>query len=264
MMNRILGFASLGLSGLALVVSLWGAGGETVAPAPSQEAPSKLSSNELEELEQRVDSLEQTALSLSKRLMLLEQRPMVSSDGGVGVVAAPVALAAEVEQLKTEVRGMIAGEALSSQGGREYLKDMVRTVQEEMRTEQREQRQQQMQQAQAQAQVERAERVRQFISDAKLNYTQEQALKSRMQTEDTQRQALFDSVRAGERSPRDARQELRTLREQMDKEMASVLDEAQRVKYEEMRREEWQQSRPRGWQGQGGDSNPRAGGFRNP
>jgi hypothetical protein len=198
--------------------------------------------------------------------MLLEQRPMASSDGGMG--AAPVVLAAEVEQLKTEVRSMIAGEALNSQGGREYLKDAVRTVQEEMRTEQREQRQQQMQQAQAQTQTERAERLRQFVSDARLNYTQEQALTSRMKNEDAQRQALFDAVRAGEKSPRDVRQELRGLREQTDKEMASVLDEAQRVKYEELRREEWQQSRPRGgqWGGQGGgDSDRRAGGgFRTP
>ncbi len=263
-MNRFLGFASLGLSGLALVVALWGSRGETVAPAPSPATPSTLSSSELEELEQRVESLEQTALTLSKRLMLLEQRPMASSDGGVAV--APVALAAEVEQLKTEVRSMIAGEALSSQGGRDYLKDMVRSVQEEMRTEQRELRQQQLQQAQAQGQVERAERLRQFVSEARLNYTQEQALTSRLQHEDAQRQALFDEVRAGGKSPRDARQELRAAREQTDKGMASVLDETQRVKYEEMRREEWRESRPRGWQGpgQGGDSDRRSGGLRNP
>jgi hypothetical protein len=35
------------------------------------------------------------------------------------------------------VRGLVAGEALQSQGGREYLKDMVRSVQDEMSTEQR-------------------------------------------------------------------------------------------------------------------------------
>jgi vacuolar-type H+-ATPase subunit I/STV1 len=261
MMNRLLGFASLGVSSVALVVALWGSRGETVEPTPPPTVPAALSSAELEELEQRVESLEQTALSLSKRLMLLEQRPMASSDGGVAV--APVTLAAEVEQLKTEVRSMIAGEALNSQGGRDYLKDMVRSVQEEMRTEQRELRQQQMLQAQAQAQAGRAERLRQFVSDARLNYTQEQALTNRMQQEDAQRQALFDAVRAGSKSPRDARQELRAAREQTDKEMASVLDEAQRVKYEEMRREEWRESRPRGW-GQGGDGDQRSGGLRNP
>ncbi|MFY0564018.1 hypothetical protein ACN28E_09230 [Archangium lansingense] len=212
---------------------------------------------ELEALERRVESLEQTSLSLSKRLMLLEQRPMVASDGGV-VAAVPASLAADVEQLRSEVRGMIAGEALNSQGGRDYLKDAVRSVQEEMRTEQRELRQQQMLQAQAQSQAGRAERLRQFASDAKLNYTQEQELSRRMQSEDTQRQALFDAVRSGAKSPRDARQEVRQLRQQTDKEMAAVLDESQQAQYQEMRREERREERPRGggqWrgQGQGGD-----------
>ena len=251
-MNRFLGPASLGLSVLALAMALWGPRGEPVAPpAASEPAADAFTSLELEAIERRVESLEQTSLSLSKRLMLLEQRPMVASDGGVAAV--PASLAAEVEQLRSEVRGMIAGEALQSQGGREYLKDAVRSVQEEMRTEQREQRQQQMLQAQEQAQAGRAERLRQFASDAKLSYSQEQELTRRMQGEDAQRQALFDAVRAGTKSPRDARQEVRQLRQQTDKEMAAVLDESQRAMYEEMRREERREERPRGgqWQGRG-------------
>lgn len=254
-MNRFLGPASLGLSVLALAIALLGSRGETVAPPPANEpAADAFTSLELEAIERRVESLEQTALSLSKRLMLLEQRPVAASDGGVAAVA-PASLAAEVEQLRSEVRGMIAGEALQSQGGRDYLKEAVRSVQEEMRTEQREQRQQQLLQAQAQAQAGRAERLRQFASDAKLSYSQEQELTRRMQGEDAQRQALFDAVRAGTKSPRDARQEVRQLRQQTDKEMAAVLDESQRAQYEEMRREERREERPRGgqWRGQGAD-----------
>ncbi|OJT24859.1 hypothetical protein BO221_10655 [Archangium sp. Cb G35] len=260
-MNRFLGPASLGLSVLALAIALFGGRGEPAAPPPASEPASDadtFASLELEALERRVESLEQTSLSLSKRLMLLEQRPVVASDGGV-VAAVPASLSAEVEQLRSEVRGMIAGEALNSQGGRDYLKDAVRSVQEEMRTEQRELRQQQMIQAQAQAQAGRTERLRQFASDAKLSYGQEQELTRRMQTEETQRQALFDSVRDGSKSFRDARQELRQLRQQTDKEMASVLDESQRAQYEQMRREERREERPRGGgqrgrgQGQGGD-----------
>lgn len=251
-MNRFLGPASLGLSVLALAIALLGARGEPVAPPPAREpAADAFTSLELEAIERRVESLEQTALSLSKRLMLLEQRPVVASDGGVAAVA-PASLAAEVEQLRSEVRGMIAGEALQSQGGREYLKDAVRSVQEELRTEQRELRQQQMLQAQAQAQAGRAERLRQFASEAKLSYSQEQELTRRMESEDAQRQALFEAVRAGAKSPRDARQEVRQLRQQTDKEMAALLDEAQRVQYEEMRREERREERPRGGRGQGG------------
>jgi hypothetical protein len=255
-MNRFLGPASLGLSVLALVIALTGSRGEPAAPPPANEPADAFSSLELEALERRVESLEQTSLSLSKRLMLLEQRPVVASDGGV--VAVAPSLAAEVEQLRSEVRGMIAGEALNSQGGREYLKEAVRSVQDDLRTEQRELRQQQMLQAQAQAQAGRAERLRQFVSDAKLSYGQEQELTRRMRNEDTQRQALFDAVRAGTKSPRDARQEVRQLRQQTDKEMAAVLDESQRARYEEMRREERREERPRGgqWRGQAGDDQP--------
>lgn len=252
-MNRFLGPASLGLSALALAIALFGSRGEPVAPPPASEpATDVFTSLELESIERRVESLEQTALSLSKRLMLLEQRPGAASAGGGGAVA-PASLAAEVEQLRSEVRGMIAGEALQSQGGREYLKDAVRSVQEEMRNEQRELRQQQMLQAQAQAQAGRAERLRQFVSDAKLSYSQEQELTRRVESEATQRQALFDAVRAGAKSPREARQEVRQLRQQTDKEMEALLDEAQRAQYEQMRREERREERPRGgqWRGQG-------------
>ncbi|PTL81766.1 hypothetical protein [Vitiosangium sp. GDMCC 1.1324] len=257
-MNRFLGPASLGLSVLALAVALLGSRGETVAPAPPpSEPPSASSSAEWKELERRVKNLEDTSLSLSRRMMLLEQRPVVSSDGGV-VAAAPTALAAEVEQLRSEVRGLVAGEALSSEGGRQYLKDMVRSVQDEMRTEQRDVRMQQFQQAQSQAQAARSERLRQFVSEARLNYSQEQELTRRMQNEETQRQALFDAVRAGDKSPRDVRQEARQLREQTDKEVKALLDESQQAKYDEMRREERQAERP--WGGRGQGPGPQGGG----
>ena len=244
-MNRFLGPASLGVSVLALAIALFGSRGEPVAPpTPAEPAADAFTSLELEAIERRVESLEQTSLSLSKRLMLLEQRPMVASDGGVAAV--PASLAAEVEQLRSEVRGMVAGEALNSQGGREYLKEAVRSAQEEMRAEMRQARQQEWVQAQAQAQQQRSERVRQFISEARLNYTQEQALTSRLQTEDSRRQALMEEVRAGSKSQRDVRQELRALRTETDQEMAKVLSAEQQAKYEEMRREERRDGRPRG------------------
>ncbi|WNG44066.1 hypothetical protein F0U60_08115 [Archangium minus] len=246
-MNRFLGPASFGLSVLALAVSLWGSRGETVPPPPPPtERPSASPSREMRDLELRVKLLEDASLSLSKRLMLLEQRPVVSSDGGV--VAVAPSLAAEVEQLRSEVRGLVAGEALSSEGGRQYLKEMVRSVQDDMRAEQRELRQQQFQQAQVQAQSERAERLRQFASEARLSYSQEQELTRRLQNEDAQRQALFEGMRTGNQSPRDIRQELRQLRDQTDKEVKALLDESQQAKYDEMRREERQGARG-GWGG---------------
>ncbi len=256
-MNKFLGIASLVLASSALAVALW-APREAAAPTPTyQEAPAAVSPEDLEDLERRVQSLEDTSLGLSRRLMALEQRPLVSADGGAA--AAPAVLAAEVEQLRAEVRGMIAGEALNSQGGREYLKETLRSVQDEMRAEQRQVREQQWQQAQAQYQAQRSERVRQFISDARLSYNQEQTLTRRLEAEEAKRQALQQEVGAGTKSPRDVRQALRDERQQTDQEMRAVLDEAQRAKYDEMRREAWREERPRGGRGERANSGPPGG-----
>ena len=248
-MNRLLGIASLLLASAALAVALWGRG-ESVPPAPMrQDEPVTVAPEDVDFLERRIQALEDTTLGLSRRLMALEQRPGGAADGGL-VAAAPTALTAELEQLRAEVRGLVAGEALHSEGGRAYLKDAVRAVQDEMRTERREARQQEWVQAQVQAQGQRAERLRQFVSDAKLNYNQEQTLTRRMQAEDAKRQALLEEVRAGTKSPRDMRQELRAERRQTDQEMAAILDEAQQTKYREMRREEARDGRPRDGRGE--------------
>ena len=245
-MNKVLGIASLVLASAALAVALWGPG-EKSAPTPApREAPVGASAADMEDLERRVRALEDTTLGLSRRLMALEQRPVVSADGGVVVAAAPAALTAELEQLRQEVRGLVAGEALSSEGGRTYLKEAVRAAQEEMRAEQREARQQGWVEAQAQAQAQRSERVRKFVSDARLNYNQEQTLTRLLQAEDTKRQTLAAEVQAGTKNPRDVRQELRAERQRTDQEMSALLDESQKAQYEQLRREEWREERPLG------------------
>jgi hypothetical protein len=244
MMNRFLGFASLGLAVLALAVALSGSQ-EVVVSTPAEERPSSHSTQDVQALEKRVKALEDTVVSLSTRLMAAERRP-AAADGSGGAVAgtAPVVLAQEVEQLKTEVRSLIAGEALNSQGGREYLKEMVRSVQDEMRTAQRQERQQQWVQAQMQAQARQSERLRKFVSEAGLNYSQEQELTRRIQEEDSRRQALLAEVSAGTKSQRDVRQELRAMRNQTDEAMQKLLSEPQWVKYEELRRGDQGQRRP--------------------
>jgi len=244
MMNRILGFASLGLAVLALAVALSGPP-QVVVSTPEDERPSSTSSQDVQALEKRVKALEDTVVSLSTRVMAIERRP-AAPDGSGGAVAsaAPAALAQEVEQLKTEVRSMIAGEALNSQGGREYLKEMVRSVQDEMRTAQRQERQQQWVQAQTQAQTERSERLRKFITEAGLNYSQEQEFTRRLEEEESRRKALFAEVSAGTKSQRDVRQELRSMRTQTDEAMQKLLPESQWSRYEELRREDRGQRRP--------------------
>ncbi len=251
-MSRFLGFASLGLAVLALAVALTSSQ-QVVVSSPSSEPTSAVSPEQLQALERRLKSLEDTAVSLSGRVMAIERRPMAVSDGGGSMAALPqAALAQEVEQLRSEVRGMIAGEALQSEGGREYLKEMVRSVQDEMRTAQRQERQQQWLQNQTQAQAARAERLRKFVSDASLNYNQEQELMRRLEGEESRRQALFAEIESGSKSQQDVRRELRDLRRQTDAEMQKVLSEDQRLKYDELRREERGPGRQGGPGGPGG------------
>jgi hypothetical protein len=251
MMNRFLGFSSLGLAALALAVALWGSQ-EVVVSAPPAGTPGSDSAQEVQALERRVKALEDTVVHLSSRLMALERRPAAAQDGVGVALAPPVGLAQEVEQLRAEVRSMVAGEALHSEGGREYLKAMMRSIQEEQRTAQRQERQQQWGQAQAQAQAERTQRWRQFASEARLDYSQEQQLFQRLEGEEAKRKALMDEVSAGSKSPRNVQRELRTLSTQTDEEVQKLLSQEQFAKYRELRREE------RGPQRQGGQERRRS------
>ncbi len=250
-MNKLASIAALVLAATALVVALWNPR-EPVQAAPPPAPPEQPTSAaaDLINLERRVKALEDTAVGLSRRLMEVERRPTVTADGKV-VPGAPAALAAEVEQLRAEVRGMVAGEALDSEGGRDFLKDMVRTVQDEMRTEQRAERQQQWQQIEVRQQAEQQQRMRQFITDARLNYNQEQTLARRLETEASKRQALMDEVRAGTKSVRDMRQALRAEAQQTDQEMNALLDESQRSQYQTLRRGERRFGGPPGGQAGG-------------
>ncbi|EPX60331.1 hypothetical protein D187_001818 [Cystobacter fuscus DSM 2262] len=248
-MNRFLGPASLAVSLLALTVAVWSPrGGDEAPAAPPPASPAPASAPQtVKDLELRVKMLEENALSLSRRLMLLEQRPAVAGAEGGG--AAPAGLATEVEQLRSEVRSMVAGEALQSEGGREYLKGVMRSVQDEMRTEQRAQRQERMVQNMAQAQAQQAERVRRFATEARLSSTQERDVLRHLENESTRRQELFQAMQSGS-EPQNTRQELRQLREQTDTQIKSLLDESQQAQYDQMRREERRGGRERG-DGQG-------------
>lgn len=242
-MNKLLGPVSFVLASAALAVALW-APGRTEAPSASErpEPVAALPASQ-EGLERRIQALEDTTLSLSRRLMEVERRP--AGTGGDGGGAAP-ALTAELDQLRAEVRGLMTGETLSSEGGREALKDAMRSVQEEMRTEQFRSRQEEWMQAQVRSTEQRTERIKRLVSEAKLNYSQEQELTRRLEAEETTRNALFEEVRTGAKNPRDIRQALRTQREETDQAMKALLDEEQRSKYNIMRREEQMNSRPRG------------------
>jgi polyhydroxyalkanoate synthesis regulator phasin len=244
-MNRILGIASVGLSSLALGVALWGPG-KAETPVVQQEAPRVQDHTaDVRMLQTRVKALEETVQLLSRRMLAFEQGGGTAAAGS-GVPAA--GLEAEVARLREEMRGMMVGGAMNTEAGRQSMKDLMRTVQEEQRTEQRQQWQQQIDDMRAQADTERANRVKSFISDARLSYSQEQTLTKLLQVEDAKRQemaALTNGV--GTRNPREIRREIGETRKQTDQEMQKVLSADQLTKYQQMRQD---------------DMNPRGGGPR--
>ncbi|WP_201756022.1 hypothetical protein [Corallococcus silvisoli] len=237
-MNRILGIASVGLASLALGVSLWGPG-KSEAPVTQESPRVQDSAADVRALQTRMKALEETVQLLSRRLMAFEQQGGTVATG-TGTGPAPVGLEAEVARLREEVRGVMVGEALNTDSGRQSLKDMMRSVQEEQRNEQRQQWQQQIDQMRTQAVAEQAERVKAFVTDARLSYSQEQELTKRLQAEEAKRQELMAGLAgAGNGRPgREVQREMRDLRAQNDQEMQKVLSADQQAKYQEMRRQE--------------------------
>ncbi|SET76257.1 hypothetical protein SAMN05443639_104223 [Stigmatella erecta] len=260
-MNRFLGFSSLGLAALALVVALANSSPVIVPPPPVGEFPGAAAGPEVQALEKRVQALEGTVQLLSQRLREAERRPGTAAAPGEG---APPALAAEVDQLKDEIRGLMAGEALNSEGGREYLKEMMTSVQDEMRDARRKEQEQRWMQAMSQVQLDRSGNWRKFVSEAGLNASQEQQLMRRLEDEDSRRKTLIEEVRAGTKQPREMQRELREARKQTDEEMQKLLGADQQKKYVEARRDEWRQARgvggPGGPGGQGGRREANGGG----
>jgi hypothetical protein len=230
--GKLLPIAAVVLAAGALFVTLLrGISEPTHAPLPVEPADNRA---ELSALEKRVDSLEESNQYLERKVVELSRRPALVSDGGA---AAPAQVAQEIEQLRAEVRGMVAGEALSSEGGKAYLKDAVREVQEELFEQQRVERFARMAAAQEKNDVAQKERWKQFVTTAHLDYGQEQTLNKLLDAEATQRKALMDDVKNGSKQFGDVRPALRDLRNTTDAEVKKSLNEEQYNQYSSERRE---------------------------
>lgn len=233
-MSRILPVLALLLSVAALAAALLRPG---PAPEARSEQPRPKSNDEVAALERRVELLEETSEHLEQRVGELLRKPqavLVTADGGSAV---PPQLAAEVAQLRSEVRGMIAGEALNSEGGKAYLKDAVRGVQEELQQEERKQRAERFAANQTKRQAETAAQWKKFVTDARLDYAQEQALNKALEAEQKARQAMFDQLRDGTKTFADLRGEMRKTREETDTALKQSLTDDQFKQFTETRRE---------------------------
>ncbi len=223
---------------IALFLSIAAFATALLKPAPAAEtaiSQPPRPNDELAALERRLDVLEETSEHLEQRVGELLRRPAgIALVGDAGV---PAALALEVAQLKSEVRGMIAGEALNSEGGRAYLKDAVRGVQDELRAEERKERAERFAAAQAQQTAATSAAWKKFVTDARLDYTQEQTLNRVLEAETTARKAMFDALRDGSKTFADLRDESRKTRETTDAEMKKALSADQYQQYTDARRE---------------------------
>lgn len=223
---------------IALLLSVAAFATALLRPAPVPEAVPAApppSNDGLAALERRIDVLEETSEHLEQRVgELLRRPPGMAFAGDAGV---PAALALEVAQLKSEVRGMIAGEALQSEGGKAFLKDAIRGVQDELRQEERKERAERFAATQAQRQAATSAAWKKFVADARLDYGQEQALTKALEAEATARRALLDQLRDGSKTFGDLRDESRKIREATDTQMKQALSEDQFKQFTEARRE---------------------------
>lgn len=252
-MNRALLIACFAMSAIALALSL--VPRDAPPPAPVA-AGGGVTMDDVDILERRLDALEDANRDLLNRLVQLQRGQAAAGSMGFPADAGvSAAVQAELVQLRNEVHGMVAGEALHSEGGKQWLKETLRELEAEDR---RERTQQQLARAAARSEEQKAE-WKKFITDAHLNYAQEQTLTKALDAESARRKALMDEVAAGTKDFRDVMRETRDVRRETDKTVKAGLDEAQSKQYEQLRRE---QNRPRGDWGGGGDGQRGGGGQR--
>jgi hypothetical protein len=240
-MNRLLPLGALVLSLTALTVALLGRDTPPLPPAsaPAPELATGPTQAQFDAWARRVEALEVTTLSLARRAAALERGaglpPAAEGPAASPPPAEAAALAAQVQQLREEVQGLIVGEAMTSPGGRAQLKAAVQEAQAELVRERIQTRQQQAAQA-------RQERLQRFFREARLSSSQERELTQLLDSETQRTQALRDQGLRG----RERREALRSVRTETDTAAAHVLDAQQRTAYELLRREEGPDGRPRG------------------
>jgi len=174
-------------------------------------------------VERRVAALEQTVSRLFK--MLIAKAQGASREGG----AAP-ATPADLAALREDVDALLTGEALETDQGRKRLHEVIRQAQEEAWQQRRQQWRQWRQQAQR-------GRLEELGEKARLNAAQVEQIGGMIEGERTQRRALVDQMRRGDKSFEQGRAELRALRQQTDQKVRELVDPAQYQAYEKMRAE---------------------------
>ncbi len=233
-MQRVLSVCAFILSAATLaLVAFRPQASSPVDTAPPPAAASAMLGDDPDHLALRMAAMEDRIANLSRRVMELDRnaRGVVPSSA----TTAPGQetqqdVAGELRQLRADLHAVATAEALSTDRGRELLKEAVRSVQGEVTADRfRELRERQ--------DTAREERLQRLVRDARLTGSQERSVRSAMETEAAQRDALVERMRGGERN-RETFTELRALRDGTDAQVRSLLSPEQYEQYTAIREEE--------------------------
>ena len=251
-MNKILAVAAVVLSVASMGVALTRGGEQASAPAPAVERAAR---PEAGADEARMAALEVEISRLMRRVDALE-RPSMPKPGEPAAAMTTEQQSKQLQALRSDVDALLTGEPTGTEEGRKRLKQVVRSIQDEVFTERNQERA-------AQRDQERADRVKKFVEEARLSSSQAQDLTKLLDDESKQRQALFDARRAGgpgaapgaaaggAGAQPSARDQMRNLRQATDDGAKALLDAGQYTQYQAMRSED---------RGGGGGRGPGGGG----
>jgi len=194
------------------------------------------------------DEMEWRVANLVRRLDVLEKARGAVPGGGASATPGGGADPRAVESLRDDVDALLTGQALETPRGRERMKEVFKSLQEEVAAER-------MQERMAAREQRLAERFDRFVSDAKLTANQEQQLRAALDAEAKLRQSFLESRDGGARPPFE---DMRAARQKTRETAKAVLSEEQLESFTAMRSEE------RGGLGGLGGGGPGGGGGRRP
>lgn len=229
-MNRILPISALVLALVALGAAL------LRSPQP-EDASARVSTEtsdgpevaplDLAERDEKIAALESTVASLVRRIAQLEKAKGAEPGEAVAVGSRE---RQQLEALRGDVDALLTGEAVDTEKGRQRLKEVVHSIQDELFAER-------IQEREAARESARTERLTKLVQEARLSATQESDLKALIEQETQQRTALREQRRSGKPGDgRQARAEIRALRERTDEGARAFLDDEQFAKYQKMRK----------------------------
>jgi len=194
--------------------------------------------------EERLQSLETEITRLYQRIESLE-RGAPAQPGQPQPPASNDLLSRQLAALRSDVDALLTGgDPTQNEVGRARLKDIVRSMQDEVFSDRAHDRMARHEQG-------RAERLKKFTSDARLDSRQEQELNRLLNDEAKKREESMQARRdgrGGQGGP-SMREQNRAMREQTDAAAKSILSPNQYEQYQSMRSEDRGFGRDRG----GGD-----------